>query len=126
MRARYYNPEIKRFVNRDVVTGSIGNGLTMNWYAYVNGNPVSYTDPFERSADGAEWLKQGGSFVADATLFVGTAKGIQEVFTSVDLITGQQLSVKGTVEAGVWLIGKLGKMEVQAAQKKYANLQICS
>ncbi|ANF95588.1 hypothetical protein AR543_05930 [Paenibacillus bovis] len=28
MRARYYNPEIKRFVNRDVLTGSIDNGLT--------------------------------------------------------------------------------------------------
>ncbi|NGZ77920.1 RHS repeat-associated core domain-containing protein [Saccharibacillus alkalitolerans] len=50
MRARYYNPEIKRFVNRDVLSGSIGSGLTMNRYAYVNGNPVSYIDPFGLSA----------------------------------------------------------------------------
>jgi RHS repeat-associated protein len=147
MRARYYNPKIKRFVNRDVVTGSIGNGLTMNRYAYVNGNPVSYIDPFGLSADGADWLKQGGSFVADAIPFVGTAKGLQEVFTGVDLITGQQLSVtdrvaagggtllswlpggkvagkwavKGTVEGGTWLVGKLGKMELQAVQSKYAR-----
>ncbi|WP_188778265.1 pre-toxin TG domain-containing protein [Paenibacillus hunanensis] len=78
-------------------------------------------------------MKQGGSFIADAIPFVGTAKGIQEVFTGVDLITGQQLSVtdrvaagggtllswlpggkvagkwavKGTVEGGTWLFKKL-------------------
>ncbi|MFD1886815.1 RHS repeat-associated core domain-containing protein, partial [Paenibacillus wenxiniae] len=51
MRSRYYNPEIRRFVNRDVVTGTIADGLTMNRYAYVNGNPVSYVDPFGLSAE---------------------------------------------------------------------------
>nr|WP_272915047.1 RHS repeat-associated core domain-containing protein [Saccharibacillus sp. WB 17] len=90
MRARYYNPAIKRFVNRDVLSGSIGDGLTLNRYAYVNGNPVSYIDPFGLSADGATWWETGLSFAADATPFVGTLKGIQEVFSGVDLITGQQ------------------------------------
>ncbi|HZD58914.1 MAG TPA: RHS repeat-associated core domain-containing protein, partial [Anaerolineae bacterium] len=46
MRARYYNPEIKRFINQDVLLGSIANGQSLNRYAYVNGNPVSYVDPF--------------------------------------------------------------------------------
>ncbi|MGN0402918.1 MAG: RHS repeat-associated core domain-containing protein, partial [Acetatifactor sp.] len=46
MRQRYYNPEIKRFVNQDVVRGSIGNSQSLNRYSYVQGNPVSYTDPF--------------------------------------------------------------------------------
>ena len=46
MRQRYYNPEIKRFVNQDVVRGSIGNSRSLNRYSYVQGNPVSYTDPF--------------------------------------------------------------------------------
>ena len=46
MRSRYYNPEIKRFINQDILTGNIGNSASLNRYSYVEGNPVSYTDPF--------------------------------------------------------------------------------
>ena len=46
MRQRYYNPEIKRFVNQDVIRGSIANSQSLNRYSYVQGNPISYTDPF--------------------------------------------------------------------------------
>ncbi|QDH21685.1 RHS repeat-associated core domain-containing protein [Saccharibacillus brassicae] len=107
MRARYYNPAIKRFVNRDVLSGSIGDGLTLNRYAYVNGNPVSYIDPFGLSADGATWWETGLSFAADATPFVGTLKGIQEVFSGVDLITGEQMSVTDRVATGVGTVASV-------------------
>lgn len=46
MRARYYNPEIKRFINQDIVIGSIADSPTLNRYAYVEGNPISLADPF--------------------------------------------------------------------------------
>ena len=46
MRQRYYNPEIKRFVNQDILTGSLSDSQSLNRYSYVQGNPVSYTDPF--------------------------------------------------------------------------------
>ena len=46
MRSRYYNPDIKRFINQDVLIGSITNSASLNRYSYVEGNPVSYTDPF--------------------------------------------------------------------------------
>ena len=46
MCARYYNPEIKRFINQDVVIGEVTNTPSMNRYAYVQGNPISYVDPF--------------------------------------------------------------------------------
>ncbi|MGD0614271.1 MAG: RHS repeat-associated core domain-containing protein, partial [Verrucomicrobiota bacterium] len=42
MRARFYNPYICRFVNAD--PSGFAGGL--NFYAYANGNPVSYIDPF--------------------------------------------------------------------------------
>ena len=46
MRARYYNLDLKRFINQDVLQGSINDGRSLNRYAYVNGNPISLTDPF--------------------------------------------------------------------------------
>ena len=46
MRSRYYNPEIKRFINQDILTGNIGNSASLNRYSYVEGNPISYSDPF--------------------------------------------------------------------------------
>ena len=46
MRARYYNPQIKRFINQDVLIGNIANSSSLNRYSYVEGNPISYTDPF--------------------------------------------------------------------------------
>ncbi|MEF2969293.1 RHS repeat-associated core domain-containing protein [Paenibacillus sp. M1] len=45
MRARYYDPELKRFLNRDVILGDLTDGQTLNRYAYVNGDPVGYVDP---------------------------------------------------------------------------------
>ena len=46
MRARYYNPNIKRFLNQDIKVGDISNGQGLNRYAYCEGNPVSMVDPF--------------------------------------------------------------------------------
>jgi RHS repeat-associated protein len=42
--ARYYNPEIGRFITRDVYLGAPSNPLTLNRYAYGNGNPVNTVD----------------------------------------------------------------------------------
>ncbi|WP_285945705.1 RHS repeat-associated core domain-containing protein, partial [Thomasclavelia cocleata] len=46
MRARYYNVDIKRFINQDVLEGSIASSPSLNQYAYCQGNPVKLTDPF--------------------------------------------------------------------------------
>lgn len=51
MRARYYSPILRRFINSDVVAGEISDSVTLNRYAYANGNPVSNTDPFGLSAE---------------------------------------------------------------------------
>jgi RHS repeat-associated protein len=41
MRARFYSPELRRFVNAD----PIGFGGGLNWYAYAEGDPISFVDP---------------------------------------------------------------------------------
>ena len=46
MRARYYSPDMRRFVNADIIRGRISDSTSLNRYAYVNGNPVSFIDPF--------------------------------------------------------------------------------
>lgn len=51
MRARYYNPELKRFINADILLGSISDSSILNRYAYVSGDPVSLVDPFGLSPD---------------------------------------------------------------------------
>ena len=76
MRARYYMPQIKRFINADILRGNIANPETLNRYVYANGNPVSYIDPFGLSASAAHHM------VLDA---FGFAPGIGMAF---DLANG--------------------------------------
>ena len=42
MITRYYSPEMKRFVNADIIAGEISNAVMLNRYAYANGNPAMY------------------------------------------------------------------------------------
>ena len=46
MRQRYYNTDIKRFINQDILVGNAISSQSLNRYAYVEGNPVNYNDPF--------------------------------------------------------------------------------
>ena len=50
MRARYYSPDMRRFINADIIAGEISEAVTLNRYAYANGNPVSFVDPFGLSS----------------------------------------------------------------------------
>lgn len=37
---------MKRFINADIIPGKLSNAVTLNRFAYANGNPVSFVDPF--------------------------------------------------------------------------------
>ncbi|MCL5292149.1 MAG: RHS repeat-associated core domain-containing protein [Actinobacteria bacterium] len=44
LRARYYSPEIGRFISQDPLPGNLITPRTQNRYAYVLNNPLSYID----------------------------------------------------------------------------------
>ena len=43
--ARYYDPLIGRFISADTLVPSPGDPQSLNRYAYVQNNPLKYTDP---------------------------------------------------------------------------------
>lgn len=52
--ARWYDPELGRFVEEDSYQGDINDPLTLNRYAYAGGNPLLYVDPTGHSFE--EWM----------------------------------------------------------------------
>lgn len=105
--ARYYDPYIGRFTQRDPV----GDGV--NWYAYTYNNPLKFIDPtgrvvvppviwFDPEKD-SFFLNDNGyvdsmtvdsiaSALVDVFPFIGDIKGLRELFTGQDAITGESLS----------------------------------
>ncbi|QIB70560.1 RHS repeat-associated core domain-containing protein [Aminipila butyrica] len=45
LRARYYDPEIGRFISEDSFTGDVNDPLSLNLYTYCRNNPILYIDP---------------------------------------------------------------------------------
>ena len=128
MRARYYNPQIKRFINRDIIDGSITDSQSLNKYSYVQGNPVSLIDPFGLCAQdyfsraGHELLDWLGFIFdpADAINFLWyTAEGnaAMAAATAVAIVPAAgSFIAKGTKQAI-----KAGKKAAQKAGEKAAK-----
>ncbi|MBV6501901.1 MAG: hypothetical protein CJBNEKGG_04442 [Prosthecobacter sp.] len=75
MRARYYHPGIRRFINQD----PIGFAGGMNWYAYANGNPIMNSDPSGLMVPGpyGSWKNSDGS-INWGPFLAYTAVGVQD------------------------------------------------
>ena len=54
MHARYYNPQVGRFLSVDPVLGKPEIPQSWNRYAYVLNNPLKYVDPTGEAATGAQ------------------------------------------------------------------------
>ena len=65
MRARYYDPAIKRFINRDTLLGDIDKMASLNRFAYVNGNPVDSVDSLGLEPTTWERFTRTAGFVLD-------------------------------------------------------------
>lgn len=96
MRARYYNPYICRFINSD----PIGFEGGMNFYAYADGNPVNYLDPYGLSA----WTRIGGGLRALGGVFEAAA-GYGLAVASGTAAVGTSPTVVGAVGFGALAVG---------------------
>ena len=103
MRQRYYNSTIKRFINQDVLIGEIHNSQSLNRYAYVQGNPVNYTDPF--GLNPVHILKAYSGVVHD-------------ILNVASVIPGPVGAVSGLINAGIYALegeyGAAAKCAIQA------------
>ncbi len=74
--ARYYDPEIGRFITEDSYQGDIGNPCSQNQYVYVLQNPLKYVDPTGHMANISS--TDGGGIVTEED-----AKEFEEYWNSV-------------------------------------------
>lgn len=113
MRTRYYNVDLKRFMNRDVVVGSSNSAQSLNRYAYVNGNPISYTDPFGMARETLERTQGLAGF--DIHLLLDVAGMIPVIGEFADatnavlyLSKGQYVDATVSASAMIPIVGNLG------------------
>jgi RHS repeat-associated protein len=85
MRARFYSPELKRFLNADIKKGSIDNIQTLNLYNFVVGNPIALIDPAGMSADNWWNSTYKSSFTVKSTSELITEAGNDALGISTDL-----------------------------------------
>jgi RHS repeat-associated protein len=58
--AKYYDPEIGRFISADTMVPDPENSQSFNKYMYVRGNPLRYIDPTGNTDEGA--YQSGGYY----------------------------------------------------------------
>jgi RHS repeat-associated protein len=79
MGARYYDPELARFTSADTLVPDLTNPQSLNRYAYVYNNPISYTDPTGHSPEDSEAYDMVAADPIDPSLGVVTqSSGISD------------------------------------------------
>ena len=95
MRARYYNADIKRFINQDVLLGVLERISSLNRYAYVEGNSVSYLDPF-----GLEKIDTSG--IHDILTVLGIVVSIASIFPGDKIMTTITVAIN-TIDIALYI-----------------------
>ncbi|MDD6071895.1 MAG: polymorphic toxin-type HINT domain-containing protein, partial [Clostridiales bacterium] len=114
MRARYYNSDIKRFINQDIKVGDIGNSQGLNRYAYCEGNPVNMADPFGLCGEDTQdqgkkskyefWhnvLDVAGLFFDGADIINAAIYAYEKDWTNAALCAASAIPAVGAAIAGV-------------------------
>ena len=105
LRARYYDPQVGRFISRDIKEGDISSPLDMNRYVYCRNNPVKYVDPsgmyyLEKAANGQVYavIESGDTLSGIALSEVGNANAWTKMNYTGDpsrIQVGQRINISG-------------------------------
>ncbi|MEO1644400.1 MAG: RHS repeat-associated core domain-containing protein [Chloroflexota bacterium] len=92
LRARYYNPEMGMFSALDQLEGVLATPSSLNRYAYVQGNPINFTDPSGLQLDNPlhsmeEGAGGGGALIA-LLLLLATSLGLANDPQVIDALSG--------------------------------------
>ena len=98
-RARYYDPELPRFISQD--PAGFGGGI--NQHAYVSGDPVSYTDP----SGECPWC-----WAAAGAAAIDLIVQIVENGGDVSCVNWGQVGIAGVTGAGLSGLGEIGRAHV--------------
>jgi RHS repeat-associated protein len=100
MRARYYDPQVGRFINKDPI--GLAGGLNM--YAYVGNDPINLLDPTGLQSDEAR-VTQGQFWVSAGMIGVGATIGITTGWTGFGTVAAVALVGAGTANLAGGAIG---------------------
>jgi len=110
LRARYYDPEVGRFITKDLFNGFEVDPQTFNAYAYANNNPVNLVDP-----TGKDWVSASLGLIGLTANVVGSqtvgraAAAASIWYTNYEFATGKMsreaFIVKQTINSAAFLLG---------------------
>ena len=118
LQARYYNPEIQRFISEDTYRGQLEDPLSLNLYTYVKNNPLIYVDPsghfFEEIASGFKYVGERAvaAVHAGAELAYDTVKGTAGLAWNLGETLGNEIGFVGN--EALYNVGLMG-------QEQYLN-----
>jgi len=103
--ARYYDPQLGRFISADTIIPEAGSSQAYDRYAYVNNNPINFNDPsghracddyYGRGCNVVNPPGGGGGGGSTTT----TTTGLTSAFT----ISSNNLLSEGTIYTTTWVI----------------------
>jgi len=104
--ARYYDPEIGRFISPDSIVQSPYDPQTLNRYTYCRNNPLKYVDP------SGHWFWAAVFFIIKVAAVGAAIGGAVAAATGGDIVNGLITgAIGGALFAGVGSLGLTGAMQ---------------